>query len=352
MPTDLGVVAIGRNEGERLRQCLESVVGRAAAVVYVDSGSTDGSIALARALGAEVVELDRSVPFTAARARNAGLERLLQLAPDLRFVQFVDGDCEVVTGWLDRARSELEARPDMAVVCGRRRERYPERSIYNRLADLEWDTPVGEAKACGGDAMMRVATFLAVGGFNLTVTAGEEPELCQRLRHEGWLIVRVDADMAWHDSAILKYRQWWLRTIRSGYGGLDVTTRFRRGRDGLFIKQVRSARLWAVGWPLLVIAGGGLGWHVGGPIVGLMSAGLLALTLPLQVLRLTRKIRSRVESPRVALAYGALMVAAQWGHLLGQILYLHDRVQGHHTRLIEYKLAVGCGRLASSPVAR
>jgi glycosyltransferase involved in cell wall biosynthesis len=347
-----GVVVIGRNEGDRLRRCLLSLVGRGLLVVYVDSGSTDGSVALARALGAEIVDLDLSIPFTAARARNAGVERLLQVDPNARFVQFVDGDCEIIDGWLERAVEELESRPDVAVVCGRLRERFPERSVYNRLADIEWDTPIGETKACGGIALMRVATFLAVGGFNLTVTAGEEPELCQRLRHEGWLIVRIDADMAWHDSAILKYRQWWLRTIRSGYGGLDVTMRFRRGRDGLFMKQIRSARLWAVGWPLLVIAGGGLGWHAGGPIVGLMIAGLLALTLPLQVLRLMRKIRSRVESPRVALAYGVLMMAAKWGHLLGQIFYLHDRVQGHHARLIEHKLAIGCRRLASSPVAR
>ena len=45
---DVAVVAIGRNEGERLRACLASVVPLAACVVYVDSGSTDGSVAMAR----------------------------------------------------------------------------------------------------------------------------------------------------------------------------------------------------------------------------------------------------------------------------------------------------------------
>ena len=63
----LGVVAIGRNEGERLRRCLNSVVGRGHTVVYVDSGSTDGSTELARELGADVVELDLSLPFTMAQ---------------------------------------------------------------------------------------------------------------------------------------------------------------------------------------------------------------------------------------------------------------------------------------------
>src|SRR5690349_18516545 len=101
----LGVVAIGRNEGERLRLCLESLI-RSATVrgdVYVDSGSTDGSVALAQSLGVDVVHLDLTEKFTAARARNAGWRRLVQLYPDIRYVQFVDGDCEVVEGWLEKS---------------------------------------------------------------------------------------------------------------------------------------------------------------------------------------------------------------------------------------------------------
>ena len=176
----VGIVAIGRNEGERLHRCLNSVVGRGLTLIYVDSGSTDGSIKLARNLGVEVVELDFSRPFSAARARNEGFERLCQINPEIRFVQFVDGDCEVADGWLDRAIRTLEDHFDVAVVCGRRRERFPERTVYNRLADLEWDTAVGEAKACGGDAMMRVSAFQAAGGYDPTLIAGEEPDLCLR----------------------------------------------------------------------------------------------------------------------------------------------------------------------------
>src|SRR5947209_19431049 len=100
----VGVVAVGRNEGERLRRCLASLQGQSAALVYVDSGSTDGSVAVARSFGASVVELDTSVPFTAARARNAGFDRLMAEHPDLAYVQFVDGDCEVDPDWVGRAR--------------------------------------------------------------------------------------------------------------------------------------------------------------------------------------------------------------------------------------------------------
>jgi len=95
-----GVVAIGRNEGERLHQCLASLSSvSAVAVVYVDSGSTDGSAQWARNYGTEVIDLGIDLPLTAARARNAGFKRLKELDPDLACVQFVDGDCQLVDSW-------------------------------------------------------------------------------------------------------------------------------------------------------------------------------------------------------------------------------------------------------------
>ena len=171
MSARIGVVAIGRNEGERLRACLESARRDCEALVYVDSGSTDDSVEIARSLGAQVVDLDLSIPFTAARARNAGFERLCREWPDVTYVQFVDGDCELEAGWIAKAEQTLDSE-DWAVVCGRRRERYREATIYNRLCDMEWDTPVGPAAACGGDAMMRVDVFRQVGGFSEDLIAG------------------------------------------------------------------------------------------------------------------------------------------------------------------------------------
>ena len=133
----VGAVAIGRNEGPRLRRCLESLRDLSCPVVYVDSGSTDDSVTLALSLGCDVAILDSSRPFTAAAARNAGLRRLQEVAPECEFVQFVDGDCEVVPGWVPAAAAFLEENSQYAVACGRRRERHPDRSLYNRLCDLE-----------------------------------------------------------------------------------------------------------------------------------------------------------------------------------------------------------------------
>jgi GT2 family glycosyltransferase len=224
--SEIGVIAIGRNEGERVSRCLKSVVGAGHTVIYVDSQSTDDSVAMARSLGVDVVELDMSLPFSAARARNEGFARLVQIDPNVQLVQFVDGDCEVVAGWIERACTELNLHTDVAVVCGRRRERFPQASIYNRLADREWDTPIGEAASCGGDSLMRVDAFRAVNGFDASVAAGEEPELCQRLRNRGWKVFRIDAEMTFHDSAMLHFAQWWRRAVRSGYGSMDVAKRW------------------------------------------------------------------------------------------------------------------------------
>jgi GT2 family glycosyltransferase len=329
---DIAVIAIGRNEGERLRRCLASALASGCSVAYIDSKSTDGSPELARSMGAVVVELDMSLPFSAARARNAGFE---QLGPVTRYIQFVDGDCEIVPGWIETARNQLESRNDVAVVCGRRRERFPEKSVYNQMADLEWNTPVGEAESCGGDSMMRCDVFRDVGGFDPSVSAGEEPELCQRIRAKGWKILRIDAEMTLHDAAMLSFGQWWKRMVRNGYGALDVATRF--GSQGLYVRHARSTLLWAFGWPAFVLLGSIIAGFVLGPRWGAIMVVVLILTLPLQMLRVGLGIRKRAGSFSNAIAYGILTMLSKWADVAGQLSYRRDRRAGQITRLIEYK---------------
>lgn len=246
------VVAIGRNEGERLRRCLQSVPAEIP-IVYVDSGSSDGSVALAQDLNAEVVQLDLARPFTAARARNEGLGRVLERWPDTRLVQFVDGDCEIERGWIERASAFLSENPAAGAVCGRRRERHPDASFYNGLCDREWDTPVGQAHSCGGDALVRIDALRDVGGYDPALTAGEEPELCARLRSRGWTIWRLDAPMTIHDAAMYRFRQWWLRAVRSGYGYAQVwhKTAGSSNSPALYTRELARAFGWTAGIAIL-----------------------------------------------------------------------------------------------------
>src|SRR5271163_961153 len=253
---DVGVVVIGRNEGERLIDCLNSVKAFAQQIIYVDSGSTDGSVESAAKIGACAVRLDLSLPFTAARARNEGFLALKSLRPDVRFVHFIDGDCSLVPGWLETARAFIEKRNDVAVVCGRRRERRPAASIYNQFCDIEWNTPIGEAFACGGDALARVEAFEPVGGFCSKLIAGEEPELCLRLREKGWKIWRLDADMTEHDAAMTRFRQWWARTVRCGYGYAEVSWMYPKSPSGVWRRETLRAVVWGGLLPATIALGG------------------------------------------------------------------------------------------------
>ena len=339
---DVGVVAIGRNEGERLGRCLRSVAGRVAAAVYVDSDSTDDSVGLARALGAEVVSLDMSRPFTAARARNAGFERLTEVAPGVEFVQFLDGDCEVIGDWLDAGSGALRRRSDAAVVFGRLLERHPDRSVYNRVAQVEWNIigprgGGGEVETCGGNAMLRARALRDVRGYEPSVPAGEEPELCQRLRRAGWSVLFLDEDMAWHDTAMLRFGQWARRQVRTGYGGLDFSARFGSQGDDPFRSQIRSARVWGVAWPLAALAATGLAGAVGGTSAAAAAAAVSLLAPAAQAARIARKNRGRAGGARTALAYGALTVLGKPFQAVGQAMNARDRLTGRHARLIEYK---------------
>jgi GT2 family glycosyltransferase len=252
---NLGFVIIGRNEGERLALSIDSVLHTRHSTVYVDSGSSDDSVALARARGLPVVELDPALPFTAARARNAGFHWHLRNNVQLAYVHFVDGDCELWSGWVEKARETMATDHRLGAVCGRRRERDPDASPYNQLCDYEWDTPVGLADTVGGDALFRVAALKAVKGFDESLIAGEEPELCYRLRRRGWLIRRIDADMTIHDAAMTRFGQWWQRNRRNGYATAEALE--MRGTDNAAVKrEVVSNVIWGLPpmwllWPLL-----------------------------------------------------------------------------------------------------
>jgi glycosyltransferase involved in cell wall biosynthesis len=329
--TRVGVIVIGRNEGDRLKACLRSLPP-GSDVVYVDSGSTDDSVAFAHSLGFRVVELSTERGFTAARARNAGLDALAG-AP-LTYVQMVDGDCEVDAGWIATARAALDAEPDLAVVFGRRRERFPERSVYNRLCDEEWDVPVGEARSCGGDALFRLAPLLAVGGYNGDIIAGEEPDLCFRLRGEGWRIRRIAAEMTRHDAAITRYSQWWRRALRSGHAFAE--NHFRHPEDAGWADQVRNFLFWGGKLPAAVIAFAlaGIVW----PPLALVGWAL-ALLYPLKVGRLAwRRWRDGTPFP-YALVSPFFLTLSKFAQLVGWRRYHRNRRAARASTIIEYKSA-------------
>ena len=239
-------------------------------------------------------------------------------------MQFIDGDCALQPGWIDTAQSFLDENPQAAVVHGRRRERHPEATIYNQLCDWEWDRPAGQAKSCGGDAMIRVIAFQAVGGYNSTLIAGEEPELCVRLRAQNWQIWCLDAEMTLHDAAMTRFSQYSKRAQRAGYAyaeGAEMHGDYPE-RHGVLGRN--RAVFWGIGLPISLII-----LTLFQPIAFL---GLIAY--PIQITR----VAVRINAPgNLRWKFSILLILSKFFEAYGVIKFYGNKLRGRPQTLIEYK---------------
>ncbi len=331
----LSVVVIGRNEGARLRRCLESVLhmenpGGPVQLIYVDSASVDGSPQLAQSLGAETIVVQPRFP-SAALGRNTGWRRAA--AP---FVLFLDGDTIVDPNFVKDSLREFE-NSEVAIVWGHRREIQPGASLFNRVLDLDWIYRPGDTQFCGGDALVRRAALAEVSGFDETLIAGEEPEMCRRLRAKGCRIVHVDRPMTSHDMAMTRWSQYWKRATRAGYAYAKVSERFHNSGLPFWEDDVRRNHNRAV--LLLALAAGGLAGSVAlrSFLPLLFATGLLALLAA----RSAYKARWKSNNVLTLFLYGLHSHLQQIPIFIGQLQWLRDRRAGRQRGLIEYKEASG-----------
>lgn len=327
-PRLVSVVVIGRNEGQRLMRCLESVANMkqqdfAIEVIYVDSASTDGSPEQAAAGGAQVITVKPLRP-SAALGRNAGWQ-----AARGEFILFLDGDTIVHPQFVEHALQAMQD-PGVAIVWGHRRELHPEHSLYNRVLDLDWIYPPGPSEFCGGDALMRRSVLQAVGGFDASLIAGEEPEMCRRIRSLGGLIEHLDIPMTGHDLAIRHFGAYWKRAYRAGHAYAEVASRFRDSPDPLWRKEARRnllhAGILATCLALLPLA---LLW----PVIAIATAVFLCLLLA----RTYRRCHWKSADPLTRLLYSLHAHFQQLPIALGQLAFYRNARRGKHSQLIEYK---------------
>jgi GT2 family glycosyltransferase len=326
---NVAIVAIGRNEGDRLKSCLRAAMGSARTVVYVDSGSQDGSADYARSVGWRVVELDPVRPFSAARARNEGFACVMEHDPDVAFVQFVDGDCDLVEGWLERGTAVLSQRGNVGLACGHVREMHPEATVYNKLCDLEWQRTPGEIGACGGIFMVRAEAFRAVDGFRADVIAAEDDEFCVRLRRLGWKILLVDAAMARHDAAMTRFSEWWRRARRSGHAYAQVAALHGKSEERYFVRDCRRIWLWGLVLPAVALCLA--------PFTYGLSLPVLLSIYALQFARIYRGGRKRGWQAGDASTYAFFTVIAKFPALAGLLAYHWQCGRGHTPTIIEHK---------------
>lgn len=320
----IGAVVIGRNEGERLKRCMASIRHSGIPIVYVDSGSEDDSVNFCKESGIHVAELDLSSPFTAARARNLGAISLIQLHPSINYIQFIDGDCEIAEQWLANAYQFLRQNSEYAAVCGRRREVNPDASIFNALCDIEWDTKTGNVLACGGDVLMQANALQSVGGYDDALIAGEEPELCYRLREEGWKIFRLDIDMTYHDAKILSWKQWWNRTKRAGYAYTGGFLKHGYDQEHFNLRPVCRIIFWAFILPVAIL------------LLSVFYTAFLTLFFiyPFQYFRL---VLTGSREPYINRRWAFFNIAGKFAEFTGLIQCVKDNIFKQKANLIEYK---------------
>jgi GT2 family glycosyltransferase len=274
--------------------------------------------------------LDPARPFSAGRGRNEGVDDVMRRWPGTEFIQFLDGDCLLNSAFPRQAADFLAREPSCAIVTGHLSERFPERSIYNRLCAVEWKSPPGTIKhmnALGGIMMIRVSAFRAVGGFNLRAIAGEEPDLGARLRLAGFSIEKIDCPMAVHDADITSFRQWWTRAVRGGHALAHRYASHGRSplRDGR--REIASDLFWGLALPLTALA---FFWPTrGGSILLLAGYGLLGWRI---YRRHVRSGFSELDSALVA----KFIVYTKFAHVVGFARYIRNRLTGQF-RIIEYK---------------
>jgi GT2 family glycosyltransferase len=327
---NVGIVVIGRNEGERLTRCLESLRHLGCPVVYVDSGSSDDSVRTARSSGVDIVELDRVRPFSAARARNEGFERLLENYPDIRFVQFLDGDCTLLPGWINAAVRALLEEPKRAAVFGYTRERNAGASVYNRLCDIEWRCPPGDLANYGylsGRMMMRAEVFRELGGFRPEVIAGEDSELGVRMGLAGYKVTSIACPMVTHDADIRSFRQWWRRSTRAGHAigqRSDI-----HGRSALrdCVRERNSTVFWGIGLPLAVLMSS---FATYGASLFLLSA------YPALGIRIWGHRRNAGDGAGDAVLYAVFVLIAKFANAAGLVKFFLNKLAGRY-EIIEYK---------------
>jgi GT2 family glycosyltransferase len=277
-------------------------------------------------MGATVLDVRPTRP-SAALGRNAGWR-----AARAPWVLFLDGDTILAPDFVAAALPHrVEAR--RAIVWGHRREIAPQASLFNRVLDLDWIYAPGPTEFCGGDALVRRAALEDVGGFDATLIAGEEPELCRRLRGRGWTILHLDVPMTGHDLAMTHWRQYWRRAFRAGHAYAEVAARFRASGDPFWQDVVRHNRLHGTlvaGLPLAALAAA-LALRAWWPLA---AAALLLAALSL---RTAWRVGWKSRDPLTRVLYGIHSHLQQVPILLGQLAWSRDQRRGRRRALIEYK---------------
>jgi len=171
-------------------------------------------------------------------------------------------------------------------------------------------------------------------GFAPDLIAGEEPELCVRLRRAGWKILRIDVEMSLHDAAMTRFSQWWRRMQRAGHAYAEGALRHGRSPLRHDVRELASALVWGMIVPAALVAATmvTLWW----PPAGLVAAGL-ALGIACLYRRIAAHRRARGDDRHAAALYARFTVLGKLPLAWGALACGLGRLRRRRAALIEYK---------------
>jgi len=240
----LSVVLITKDQEWNVARLIRSAtattawLGTEAEIVLVDSASADDTVSIASSFPIVVYPLSSDQRLTAAAGRYVGF-----LNTSGEYVLFLDGDMEVIAGWIRSALDAMGADRSIAVVAGRRIDLPRDATAEERDAESTRTVDVNfqDVKHGGGAALYRRSALEEVGSFNPFVYSDEEPELCIRIRYRGgYRVVRLDRPIVYHYSDPIDHLSTLMgRASRNLYVGYGQNLRLHL-RSGLLVPYARE----------------------------------------------------------------------------------------------------------------
>jgi GT2 family glycosyltransferase len=161
------------------------------------------------------------------------------------------------------------------------------------------------------------------------VIAAEDDEFCLRVRKTGSRILLIDEVMARHDVAMVRFAQWWRRSIRTGHAFAHVAALHGQSEDRYFVADCRRIWMWALILPVIAIAFA--------PVSRGISALVLVCAYALQFARTYFKGRQRNWSARQAVIYSFFTMLFKFPAFVGMLQYYWRQWRGRSMTIIEYK---------------
>lgn len=167
------------NEEDNILKCLESIHRQTYPndryeIIVMDNGSTDSTYSLALGVGCRVIDA-KGLSIGGVRNIGANLSNGEVLA-------YIDADCVAGNDWLDNGVDILYKNSEVGAVGGKCY--VPDGATWVQRA-WGWKCPEFEMREANilstGSFFVKTNVFIEVGGFNDSLTAGEDTEISRKI---------------------------------------------------------------------------------------------------------------------------------------------------------------------------